>query len=109
MALTVIELAAALRLGDGVEAPTEPLSGILTRLLGVAEATANIYAPGAPETVRDEAAIRFSAYLYDLPDSQRGSGYAAAWVNSGAGALVSPWRVHRIEGSPATPDGAGVS
>ena len=39
MAVTVTEVAAALRLGDGVTAPTEPLLGILTRLEGVADAT----------------------------------------------------------------------
>ena len=34
--LTLTELAASMRLGDGVEAPTPPLDGILTRLLAVA-------------------------------------------------------------------------
>ena len=37
MALDLTQLAAALRLGDGVAEPTEPILGILTRLLSVAE------------------------------------------------------------------------
>ena len=43
MAVTLTQLAAALRLGDGETAPTEPVSGILGRLLGVvAEAFVSI-------------------------------------------------------------------
>jgi len=112
MALNTTQLAAALRLGDGVNAPAEPLASILTRLLGVASATADLLAPTAPEAIRDEAAIRMAAYLYEAPDAQRGSGYASSWNNSGAAGLVAPWRVRRagtdVAATPAAaPGGAG--
>ena len=37
MAVDLIQLAAALRLGDGVTAPTEPVAGLLARLLLVSQ------------------------------------------------------------------------
>ena len=37
MAVDLIQLAAALRLGDGVTAPTEPVAGLLSRLLLVVQ------------------------------------------------------------------------
>ena len=93
--LTVTDLAAAMRLGDGATAPTPPLDGILARLLGVGSATAELLAPGAPTAVQNESAVRFASYLYDMPAAGRNSGYAAAWNNSGAAALCSPWIVRR--------------
>ena len=93
--LTVTELAAAMRLGDGATAPTPPLDGILERLLGVGSATAELLAPEAPDPIQSEAVVRFASYLYDMPAAGRNSGYAAAWNNSGAAALCSPWIVRR--------------
>ena len=91
MAVTLIQLAAALRLGDGVNAPTEPVAGILTRLLGVSQAFVEKAAPDAPEAIADEATIRMAAYYYDAPLAASGDRYAAAFRNSGAEALVSRW------------------
>ena len=59
MAVNATQLAAALRLGDGVTAPDEPLLSILTRLLGVGDATVALLAPDAPDVVKDEATVRF--------------------------------------------------
>lgn len=95
MALTITQLAAAVRLGDGSSAPVEPVLSILTRLDGVSDAFLDLYASGAPSTIRDEAKVRLVGYLYDAPHSPTGDRYAAAWRNSGAGALVSPWRDRR--------------
>ena len=106
MAVTVIQLAAALRLGDGVTAPTEPLLGILTRLSGVADATVELLAADAPDAVRDEAIVRYASYLYDMPNAPPGDRYAAAWRNSGAAALVAGWVVRRVANSST---GGGVS
>ena len=109
MAVDLIELAAALRLGDGVNAPEEPIAGRIARLLGVAEAFVTMAAPEAPEHIADEAAIRMAATLYDSPSAPAGDRYAAAWRNSSAEALVSRWVVRRAgsegEGVPtaATP------
>ena len=90
MAVTVVQLAAAMRLGDGVADVAEPLASILSRFLGVSEAWISIEAEDAPDAVKDEATIRFSSYLYDAPVAP-GQGYANAWRNSGAAALVSRW------------------
>ena len=99
MAVTLTELAAAMRLGDGTTAPVEPLAGILTRLLAVSMAQVTLVAPDAPAAVKDEASIRFASYLYDAAPASSGGGYAAAWRNSGAMALVSRWVVPRAIGA----------
>lgn len=92
MALTVPQLAAAMRLGgDGSEALEEPLNGIVTRLLAVGNAWTAKKADEAPEDVKDEAVIRMAAYLYDQPHAGMRMSFAAAWRNSGAAALVGPW------------------
>ena len=58
MAVDLIQLAAALRLGDGETAPTEPVAGLLVRLLRVSQDFVTLAAPDAPEAIADEAAIR---------------------------------------------------
>ena len=99
MALTTTTLAAAMKLGDGVAAPVEPLAGILDRLLAVVVEHVQLVAPDAPSDVQDEASIRFAAYLYDAPTSASGHGFAAAWRNSGAQSLLSRWTVRRAVGA----------
>ena len=103
MAVDLIQLAAALRLGDGETAPTEPVAGIISRLLGVSQAFVQIAAPEAPEAIADQATIMMAATLYDSPTAAAGDRYAAAWRNSGAEALVSRWVVRRAGG-----EGEGV-
>ena len=95
MALSLVQLAAALRVGDGINAPPEPINGVLVRLLAVCRATVDRRAPAAPEDVRDEAAIRMCGYLYDSPEAAGGDRYASAFRNSGAYALVSAWAARR--------------
>ena len=109
MAITNVQLAAALRLGDGVTALVEPELGIVNRLLAVAVASVTAYAGDAPpDDVADEAAIRFAAYLYDAPGAGANADYAAAFRNSGAAALLAPWRTIGAGVVGAT-IGAGVS
>ena len=107
MAVTLVQLAAALRLGDGVTAPEEPELSILTRLQEVADATVALRAPDAPAAVKDEAAIRYAGYLYDTPSSPSGDRYAAAWRNSGAASLVAGWVVRRVASQDADADADG--
>ena len=97
VSLTVIELAAAMRIGGGATAPTPPLDAILARLLAVGTVTAELTAPAAPDQVLNEAVVRMAAhaYDYDSPTAGRGASYADAWNNSGAAALCSPWIVRR--------------
>ena len=72
-----------------------------------------------PEAVRNEAYTRFAGYLFDAPEAAGGASYANGWRNSGAQALVAPWRVQRAavigaagqSASPApapAPGGPGV-
>ena len=90
MALTVSQLATAIRAGGSAQE-----TGIVTRLLAVAVAQVTRYAGNAPEDVRDEAAIRIAAYLYDMPNAGRNAAYASALRNSGASALLAQYRIHR--------------
>ena len=97
MALTVVELAAAMRIGDGVTALSEPENGVVSRLLGVGTALAEKHAPDAPEDIKNEATIRVAAYLYDSPFAGSGERYASAWRNSGAYSLLQPWIERQAE------------
>ena len=110
MAVTVEELAIALRL----EAVTDAQTAILTRLLGVGEAHVALLIPSAPEAIQDEVIVRLATYLHDAPVGRRDA-YANAWVNSGAGALASRFKPQAASGSTGslvtpvvTPDGGGT-
>ena len=52
MALTVAQLSAALRIGDGTAEPEEPTLSILTRLKGVGEAIVEVEVPDAPDAIK---------------------------------------------------------
>ena len=77
------------------------------RLLPVAVALVNRYAPGAHDAVANEAAIRTAGYLAEMPAAAVRSeavgdvsqGFAvthlSALRHSGAMALLSPWKVRR--------------
>ena len=101
MALTLADIAVALRLSaDGTDLP-QAQQTILTRLQGVAEAYITLLAPDAPEAVQDEATIRLVAYLYDVPAAGRRDAYANGFVNSGAGSLLSQWAPQAACGTDA--------
>ena len=102
MAITAVQLANALRVGDTTE-ETE----IVTRLLGVGTAMVERYAPGAPVVIQDEATIRVAAYLFDQPHAGARGSYANALRNSGAAALLAQWRVQRADALTETPLPAG--
>lgn len=84
---TIAEIAAAIRVDS-----TDP------RLQGLSDAV-DLYITGrlgadaarVPAAVKKEAFIRVVGYLYDAPESAAGRGWANAWLNSGAAALVQPW------------------
>ena len=94
--ITALQLAAAIRLGDGTTALIEPESSIMTRLLAVSTELVERYAPDAPIAVQNEACVRISGYLYDAPPVGREELYANAAANSGARALLAPWRPIRV-------------
>ena len=71
-----------------------------------ASAMVEMYAPSAPESLREEAAIRFGGYLAESsfgahtketmgPLDLQHANHAAMFRNSGAAALLSRWRIRR--------------
>ena len=94
LTLTPAGLAAALRLGDSPEETAEA-----TRLLGYVTAAITKHLGAAfddaPDAVVEESAIRLAAYLFDAPNAGRGLTYANAGRNSGAWAILLPYRIHR--------------
>ena len=100
MNLTAAQLAAALRLGDSDEEVAESV-----RLLEYATSAVERHAPDAPDVVQNEAAIRLAGYMFDQPFAGRGATYADALRNSGAAAILLPYRIHRA-GSTAAADHA---
>ena len=94
MAITVSDLAIALRLStDGLDLDAAQ-TGVLERLAGVASALVESYAPSAPDSIKDESAIRVASYLYDVaPDAANAP--QSAFVHSGAQSLLSFWREQR--------------
>ena len=97
MVVSITDLASAMRLGDGVAAPPEPVASILTRLMAVASATVEHRASDAPDDIKDEAVIRMASYLYDQPTAASGDRYAGAFRNSGAASLLGPWVQRRAQ------------
>ena len=99
--ITVAELAAALRLGDSAEETAEA-----TRLRNYAIAAVSRHLGDAYEdtdaAVVNESAIRLSGYLFDQPTASRGMMYADALRNSGAAAILLPYRVHRAGSTAET-------
>ena len=89
--VTVADVAAAVRVGDSAAEMAE-----MARLLGVATDLVRKFAPLAPDSVANEAAIRIVGYLYDQPYASRGVYYADAVRNSGAQSLLVPWRIHGL-------------
>lgn len=96
--ITATELAAALRLGDSAEETAEA-----TRLLEYSTEAVTRHAPGASDVAHNESVIRLASYFFDQPNAGRGSAYANALRNSGAGRILLAYREHRA-GSTA---GAG--
>ena len=105
MAVTLAELAAALRLGSGAE-PAEPVRGILSRALSVGQSLVEQHAPAAPEDIRDEAAIRVAGFIFDMPTAAQGDRYAFAFRSSGAAGLLAPWTSKRAGDATATAGGS---
>ena len=85
--VTVAKLAAAMRVGSSDEETAE-----VTRLLALAATVVVKHAPDAPDAIHNEAAIRFAGYQFDRPTAPAGPQYANALRNSGAEALLLPWR-----------------
>ncbi len=100
--ITTAALAAKIRVSaDPTTPPAEPELGIVEGLRSVADELINLYAPDAPDSVKDEAAVRFVGYLYDAPHAGAGV-HPDAMRNSGAMSLLAWWH----EGGAYAADGA---
>ena len=92
--ISAIQLAAAMRIGDGMTPLEEPQAGVLNRILASATALVESYAPNAPEAVQNEAVIRVGGFLFDSPPG--GSvRFANPLADSGAQALLARFRIVR--------------
>ena len=92
MVVSVARLAAYL----GIEARDADQTAELQLVLDAANSTVEDEAPDAPASVKDLAIQRFAAYQHDQPFAARGQSFANAFVNSGAGSVLSRWRVRRL-------------
>ena len=95
MAISVDDALNSLRVNDS---PQE--RGVITRMLPAAETLIEKHAPDAPENIREEAIYRLVAYWFDMPNAHRGAGYANALRNSGAQAILAPYRAVKVRTTP---------
>lgn len=93
--VTLAQLGAHLRVGDGTTEPTGPEAVVLTRILATATALVTAYAPDAPDAIHDESAVRCAGYLMDSDPSGSSPGGPNALRSSGAAALLSRYVVRR--------------
>ena len=94
MAVTTQNLFEALRIGEGSDIPASILT-ILERHKATAETLVESYAPNAPEAIKDEAAIRIAAWLFDAPPVQ--SVTRSPLITSGAASLLTRYRERRAK------------
>ena len=87
--ITAAEAAAAIRLGETAEETAE-----VTRLLNYATEAVTKHAPEAPDVVHNEAVVRLAGYLFDQPFAAGGR-FQQSLRNSGAAAILLPYRAHR--------------
>ena len=94
--VTVSDVARSIRAVDSTDVTAE-----LADLLAYASAEVVRIAPNAGNAVHNRAAIAIVGFCYDRPTAGREMAYANVIRNSGAGAMLLPYRVHR-GGSTAT-------
>ena len=90
VSLTLAQLRTAVRAIQSAE-----VDEILTRLLQVGTERVEQHAPDCPENTQNESVIRFTAYLFDMPNAfPARQDYSSAFRNSGAASLLRPCREH---------------
>ena len=95
LTLTQAELSAAVRLGDSAEENAEATRLLAYAIEAITRHLGTTAYEAAPEVIVNEAAIRLAGYLFDQPNAGRGLSFANAGRNSGAWAILLPFRVHR--------------
>ena len=105
-----VAIGVAARQEDGSITVPADQTEILTRQLRAVIALVDQRAPGAPDDISDEAAIRLAGWLYDVDPAQLRFG-SNPMLHSGAGTLLAPWRRQTLVGptdrdvAPVTPGG----
>ena len=92
---TVSQLAADLRIGDGITEPTGAVAVVLARIDATARAMVVDFAPNAPTAIQNEAFVRLAGWLYDADPSGSTPGGPSALRASGAAAILSPFKIRR--------------
>ena len=92
---TLAQLAADLRIGDGVTAPVGTVAVVLTRVAATATEMVIRFAPNAPTAIHDEAFVRLAGWLYDSDPSGANPGGPVAMRASGAASILSAYKVRR--------------
>ena len=85
--LTIDQLAAYIRISDDTEE-----RALAQRLLTVATAMVVKYAPNAPDDIHNQAAAQVVGDMYDRPLSARGGDMSVSLRDSGALAMLTPYR-----------------
>lgn len=91
MAISVTDLAIAVRLAVTEQEVTPEIRTQLERLLTWATLTVNRNAPKAPDIVEEMAIIALVGYMYDRPSSWKRFSFSNVWLNSGAASMLKPW------------------
>ena len=90
MAVTIEDLLAAIRVED-----TPSNRTAVTRIQSAVTALVEKYAPDAEDAVKDLATVLAVGYIQEAPASAPARmNFANAMQNSGANALLAPWREH---------------
>ena len=92
---TLAQLAADLRIGDGITEPTGAVAVLLGRIDATARAMVVEFAPGAPDEIHNEAFVRLAGFLYDADPSGSTPGGPSALRSSGAAAILAPYKIRR--------------
>ena len=87
---TIAEMSRSIRAVDSAD-----VTAVLTVYLAYASTEVERIAPGAPDVVHNRAATAIVGYLYDRPTAWRMMAFANVIRNSGAGAMLLPYREHR--------------
>ena len=92
---TIPQLAADLRIEDGVTEPTGADLVVLTRIAATAKVMVESYAPAAPDAIQNESFTRLAGFLFDSDPSGASPGGPVAMRSSGAASLLGRYRVRR--------------
>ena len=92
--ITAAQLRAAARVGDSAAEVAE-FDRLLPYASGAVETFLGSAFASTDDAVVNEAVVRLVGYLYDQPTVSSGDRLANALRNSGAGAILLPYRVHR--------------